>query len=143
MAVGGTYTLLIDLAEPATVTFGAVGARDLPAGRFAYTGSALGPGGFARVDRHDRVAAGEHGVSHWHVDHLLGHPAATLRDDVRSPGVDAECTVARTLLGQADPVPGVGATDCGCVSHLVTSPDPDAVSTAVRRSHRRVRDESP
>jgi len=143
MAAGGTYTLLIDLAEAETVTFGAAGDRGLPAGRYAYTGSALGPGGFARVDRHARLAAGEHDARHWHVDYLLGHPDATLLDDVRSPGVDAECAVAGALVEVTDPVAGVGATDCGCDSHLVTAHEPDAVSAAVRRSHRRIRADGP
>lgn len=54
---GGTYTLLIALADQTTHEVGRLGRVDLPAGHYAYTGSALGPGGFARVDRHRAVAA--------------------------------------------------------------------------------------
>ena len=87
---GGTYTLLLSLPDPTTVAVGALGEFDLPAGAYAYTGSALGTGGFARVERHRRVARGDHDVRHWHVDHLTGHPpedggvapSATTRPDV-------------------------------------------------------------
>jgi len=115
-AGGGTYTLVVRLAAPATVTVGALGDRALPAGWYAYTGSALGPGGFARVDRHRDLAAGERDTRHWHVDYLLGHPAASVASVIYAGGVDVECAVAATLDG--DPVPGFGASDCGCSSHL-------------------------
>ena len=113
---GGTYTLLVELPEPATVEVGALGERRLPAGGYAYTGSALGAGGFARVDRHYELAAGDRETRFWHVDYLLGHPGAELRGDVRSPGADRECAVARRLPD--GPVEGFGASDCACRSHL-------------------------
>jgi len=75
---GGTYTLLVELATDCTVGFGAAGERHLSAGWYAYTGTAFGPGGFARVDRHARVAAGHNDARHWHVDYLLGHPHTRL-----------------------------------------------------------------
>lgn len=42
---GGTYVLHIDLTTPATIEFGAAGTVDLDSGRYAYVGSAFGPGG--------------------------------------------------------------------------------------------------
>ncbi len=72
--MGGTYTLLIALAKPATIAVGALGECEFSAGRYAYTGSAFGPGGFSRVDRHREVASGDRDVRHWHIDYLLGHP---------------------------------------------------------------------
>ncbi|MFC6724907.1 DUF123 domain-containing protein, partial [Halobium palmae] len=71
---GGTYTLLFELAESTSLEVGALGTHTVPAGWYAYTGSALGSGGFARVCRHERVAAGDHDVRHWHVDYLGGCP---------------------------------------------------------------------
>jgi endonuclease-3 len=129
----GTYTLLVDLAEPAAPTVGALGERSLPAGRYAYTGSALGTGGFARLDRHREVAAGDRDVRHWHVDYLLGLDAASVVGDVRSPGADVECAVARRLAARDDttPVPGFGASDCDCDTHLVRAADADALRRAV------------
>lgn len=132
---GGTYTLLIELANDATVTVGAAGERPLSAGWYAYTGSALGPGGFARVDRHRRVAKGEHDVRHWHVDHVLGHSVSALAAAVRSPELDAECPVARAVAEATEPVPGVGATDCDCGSHLAFATRSQLLRGAVRRAH--------
>ena len=117
-ADGGSYTLVVALASDATVSAGALGEHRLPAGAYAYTGSALGSGGFSRVDRHRRTARGDHGVRHWHVDYLLGHPTARIDRVVRSVGVDVECAVAERL--PAGPVGGFGASDCGCPSHLAS-----------------------
>lgn len=113
---GGSYVLLVDLAEAARVRFGAAGHRDLEAVRYAYVGSARGPGGFARLERHREVARGERDVRHWHVDHLLGHGAASVAGDRRFPPAVGECDLAAAVRGQA--VPGVGCTDCRCGSHL-------------------------
>ena len=113
---GGTYTLLLALSETVELEIGALGTDTLPAGAYAYTGSALGSGGFARVDRHRRLAAGESDTRHWHVDYLLGHPATELHTAVTSAGVDAECDIADRLPD--GPVAGFGASDCGCRSHL-------------------------
>ncbi|MFB6206056.1 MAG: DUF123 domain-containing protein [Haloglomus sp.] len=130
---GGTYTLLVALPTAAVVEVGALGNHRLPAGWYAYTGSALGSGGFARVERHRDLAGGERDTRHWHVDYLLGHPDATLRDVVRSPGADVECAVARRLpLG---PVDGFGASDCDCRSHLAHFEDRETAVSAVRRAH--------
>lgn len=129
----GTYTLLIELPTPATIEVGALGERDLLAGWYAYTGSALGPGGFARVDRHREVAAGERDVRHWHIDYLLGHPATVLDRAVRTP-VDAECAIARAVPGER--VPSFGASDCDCESHLAFHEDCEALSSGIETAHR-------
>jgi Uri superfamily endonuclease len=123
-ADGGSYTLIIDLAAVATLSAGALGEHRLPAGAYAYTGSALGAGGFSRVGRHRRTARGDHDVRHWHVDYLLGHPTARIDRVVRSVGVDVECAVAERL--PSGPVDGFGASDCGCPSHLAAVDASDA-----------------
>jgi len=128
----GTYTLVVELAEAATIELGALGERAFDAGWYAYTGSAFGPGGFARVDRHREVAAGERDVRHWHIDYLLGHPATSVEWVVRTAGEDIECAVSQRLDGER--VAAFGASDCDCPSHLVYSPtDP---RKAVRGAHR-------
>lgn len=113
---GGTYTLLIELSRPTTLTVGALGEHRLPAGTYAYTGSALGSGGFARIDRHRRIDRGEHDVRHWHIDYLLGSERARLREVIRSHDVDVECAVAERL--PAGPIEGFGSSDCDCRTHL-------------------------
>ena len=129
----GTYTLLTRLGRGLKIEVGALGPLDFPVGWYAYTGSAFGSGGFARIDRHRRVAAGEHDVRFWHVDYLLGHPAAQLVSVGKSPSVDVECAVARALPG--DPVPGFGASDCGCESHLVYAAERTVLADAIDRAH--------
>ena len=131
---GGTYTLLCERVEPATVAVGALGEQRLPAGWYAYTESALGTGGFARVDRHYEIAAGERETRHWHVDYLLGHSGTEIRGDVRSPGADVECAVARRLPD--GPVEGFGASDCDCDVHLAYSTDGDWLRGSVVGLHR-------
>ncbi|USZ68387.1 GIY-YIG nuclease family protein [Halorussus salilacus] len=137
----GTYTLLIALDEAATVEFGAAGERDLAAGWYAYTGTAFGPGGFARIERHRELAAGERDARHWHVDYLLGYPASRVAGVVKSVGVDAECAVSRRLDTDGDldaeTVAGLGASDCECDSHLRYARERDPLERAVRRAHER------
>lgn len=135
---GGTYTLLVELQSSAPVEFGALGRYDLDTGWYAYVGSALGPGGFARIDRHRELARGERDVRHWHIDSLLGHPETDLDGVVRSAGVTAECAIARTVDG--DRLDGVGASDCDCDTHLVYAPEHAPLERSVRRAHERARD---
>ena len=133
----GTYTLLIELPERATITFGAAGERDLDPGIYAYTGSAFGPGGFSRIDRHRRVATGDNDVRHWHVDYLLGHPGTRIAAVVRSADADVECAVSQRLAGE--PISGIGASDCDCDSHLVYCGSGSGIVDDVRRVHAAVR----
>lgn len=114
--MGGTYSLLIELPRPTTIEFGAIGELPLEAGWYVYVGSALGAGGFARIDRHRRVAEGTNDTRHWHIDYLLGHPESRIDRAMRSQGVDAECSISGAIDGRA--IDGVGATDCTCSSHL-------------------------
>lgn len=132
MTRGGSYTLLLALPETATLAVGALGEHRFPAGADAYTGSALGSGGSARVDRHHRVARGDHDVRHWHAGFLTGHPAADLVDVVTATA-DAECRVARALL--PGPAEGFGASDCGCRSHLAHAASVAALSERVDSVH--------
>ncbi|MFB6157162.1 MAG: DUF123 domain-containing protein [Haloferacaceae archaeon] len=128
---GGTYTLVFDLPSSTTIRVGALGRHEFPAGAYAYTGSALGTGGFARVDRHRRVVAGAHDARHWHVDYLAGHPATDLVAVRTATGVDRECAVARAL--PAGPVPGFGASDCDCRSHLAAADAPAPLLAELER----------
>ncbi len=132
-AVGGTYTLLVDLPSSATVSVGALGDQGFPAGAYAYTGSALGSGGFSRVRRHRRTARGDHDVRHWHVDYLLGETDARIDRVVHAPGVDAECAVAARL--PSGPVDGFGASDCGCSSHLSAAASLEDLIDRVARAY--------
>ncbi|UPV99759.1 GIY-YIG nuclease family protein [Halorussus gelatinilyticus] len=133
----GTYTLLVELADDAAVAFGAAGERDLAAGWYAYTGSAFGTGGFARVERHRELARGERDARHWHVDYLLGHPASRVAEVVTTAGADVECEVSRGIETDdaAESVAGLGASDCDCDSHLKFAPERKRLEQVVRRAH--------
>lgn len=131
---GGTYTLLIELPERATITVGALGEHTFKRGWYAYTGSALGTGGFARVERHRAVVAGENDTRHWHIDYLLGHAQTTIAAVARTTDADVECAVAGVLPGQ--PVAGFGASDCDCDTHLAFVLDRKRLWRAVRGAHR-------
>lgn len=133
----GTYTLVVAFDGPASVEVGALGPVEFEREWYAYTGSAFGPGGFSRVERHRELAAGERDARHWHVDYLLGHAAAAIERVVRTHDADVECPVARTLADAFDPVPAFGASDCDCGSHLVGAPARDALLAAVERAHER------
>jgi endonuclease-3 len=126
---GGTYSLVLSLSRPVEAEIGALGSHALPAGTYVYTGSARASGGFARVDRHRRVARGEHDVRHWHVDHLTGHPATDLDAVHTAPGADRECEIAAALPD--GPVAGFGASDCGCRSHLSYAAEPASLSAVL------------
>jgi endonuclease-3 len=151
---GGTYTLVLAREAPGEVTVGALGTVHLPAGAYAYVGSALGAGGFARVDRHRRVAAGDHDTRHWHVDYLTGDEGTRLVDVVTSAGVDAECRIAAGLQRrlQSDdeptdasggpdvvPVADFGASDCDCRAHLFAHASLEELASVVHDVHETVR----
>ena len=60
--------LILHLAQPTTITIGKLGTFEFPAGWYAYTGSALGPGGLAaRLAYHHRREKS----FQWHIDYLL------------------------------------------------------------------------
>ena len=126
--MSGTYVLVIEVTRSTTIEVGALGARTFDAGAYAYVGSAFGPGGFSRIERHRELASGERDTRHWHVDYLLGHADATLVSVVRFPGADRECELADRLPGE--PVPAFGASDCDCSAHLLAAPSPATVREA-------------
>ena len=133
---GGTYTLVLERHSDGPIEVGALGYIDFPAGWYAYTGSALGPGGFSRVERHRAVASGDNDARHWHVDYLLGDDATSVATAVRT-AADVECAVAGRLVDAVgDGVPDFGCSDCDCPSHLVGCGDREELVSAVERAHK-------
>jgi Uri superfamily endonuclease len=114
----GTYALLIRLRHDTTIAVGRLGTFRFPAGYYVYVGSALGPGGLrARLARHVR----QRKALHWHIDYLLAH-AETVGVRTEESGQRLECVWARALLsmpGAQVVALGMGASDCGCPSHLI------------------------
>lgn len=130
---GGTYTLVVDLPTSADIEVGALGTYQFDPGWYAYVGSALGPGGFSRIDRHRDLAAGERETRHWHVDYLLGHPESRLDSAVTTTGVDGECAVAAEV--DAPAVSGFGCSDCACETHLYVASTRDRLLAELEAAH--------
>ena len=114
----GTYVLLLDLPHPTAIDIGRLGRFEFPAGRYAYVGSARGPGGLAaRVSRHLRSPK----LSHWHIDYLRAK-ADPVEIWYAVGSQRKECAWATALAGLPSatiPVPRFGASDCKCLAHLI------------------------
>jgi sugar fermentation stimulation protein A len=121
----GSYVLLISLPEEHMITVGSLGPIRFSRGCYAYVGSALG--GFrARLNRHLRTGK----KPHWHIDYLLEEAVldAIITGETREK---TECKIARALAQKFGFVPGFGASDCHCRSHLFSGFDdmiPEAMS---------------
>ncbi|HID31902.1 MAG TPA: GIY-YIG nuclease family protein [bacterium (Candidatus Stahlbacteria)] len=88
---------------------GRLGRRIFPRGIYFYVGSAKG-GIEARVRRHLHRRK-----FHWHIDYLLDQGEVLGAGFVES-GI--ECDLASALKLRMRSIPGFGASDCGCDSHL-------------------------
>mgnify|MGYP005849803973 CR=1 FL=1 len=117
----GTYILVLRLDRPLTLVVGRLGRAALTPGLFVYVGSARGPGGLrGRVARHLRTDK----KLHWHIDALTA-VAAVERVWYSVASGRQECRWAqaiRALPGVTAPVPGFGASDCACGTHLLALP---------------------
>jgi len=87
-------------------------------GLYLYVGSALGPGGLKRLERHQAVASGKNKTRRWHIDYLLAlgefEGVFVLQTEAK-----LECALARELAERFAPVIwGFGSSDCRCVTHL-------------------------
>jgi Uri superfamily endonuclease len=112
----GIYCLLLENG-PADVAVGSLGTLRFPRGWHLYVGSALGPGGLARVERHLRLYRNRDRSPRWHIDYLLLSPSFRLRYVLSAlTGQDLECRLAEALGPPL--VPGFGCSDCTCPSHL-------------------------
>lgn len=131
----GIYTLILELEHEIRIRVGALGEILFPEGCYAYTGSARGPGGFRRINRHVAVMNGENATRRWHIDYLLPHVA--LRDVITTTtDLDLECVVARRIGADCTAVPRFGCSDCRCQSHLHYSSSYTEMLSACRKAHR-------
>ena len=98
------------------------GAFDFPAGWYAYVGSAFGPGGLrGRLKRHLAPAT----KPHWHIDYLrVAAPVGEVWYLSSEKVYEHQwADTLHSIPGTAPPVPGFGASDCICVSHLIYLPE--------------------
>lgn len=119
----GVYSLILEVRGEVEV--GALGGHHFD-GMYVYVGSALGPGGLKRVDRHVSVKDG--GVRRWHVDHIL-HEGSVVSALATVTGRQLECEVAGSLGERLSvAVEGFGCSDCSCRSHLFGPGDVEAAA---------------
>lgn len=134
----GVYAILLALGEGQSIRIAKKGISTFPAGYYLYLGSAQGPGGLkSRLNRHCRLDK----MHRWHIDYF--RQAAVLKEVWAFKTTEQiECRwalAAKDLPGAFIPVPGFGASDCRCPSHLFyypDRPDPDlfAQTAGVERS---------
>lgn len=117
----GTYVLILRLGRDHEVQIGKQGRFRFRAGFYGYVGSAFGPGGLtSRLKHHINPTTRQH----WHIDYL--------RRVARVEQIWlAEHTVRREhdwadliqeIYCASIPLPGFGASDCRCESHLFYFP---------------------
>lgn len=120
MKDSGTYALVIALNAAFRLVVGRLGVCTLQPGYYVYVGSALG-GLSGRVGRHLRSEK----KLHWHIDYLLQR--ASIVQVWYALGQDKlECVwnvIVNDLPGAETSIPGFGASDCKCSSHLTYFPD--------------------
>ncbi len=121
----GTYLLVFDLEQARELAAGCLGICHLPAGRWAYAGSALGPGGLAgRINRH----FGQPARRHWHIDYFTSTCAPKVAlYAVGESKLECAWVQALRAAGAQALIGGFGNSDCrsaGCPAHLVHLPIP-------------------
>lgn len=114
----GTYILVLNLPSACDINVGALGRWKFSSGCYAYAGSAFGPGGLRARLRHHLISSA---APRWHIDYLRGFAEITeiwFTMDRRR----LECIWAGVLGDLSDnsqALPGFGASDCRCRSHLI------------------------
>ena len=108
----GGYLLLTKLPEEEKITVGRMGSQYFPRGYYLYAGSAMN-GLKRRIDRHLKKQK----RLHWHIDYLL--EKASIEEIICIETENKiECELAQRLGNILAWVPGFGASDCKCKSHL-------------------------
>lgn len=118
----GTYTVILECKEAVRIRFGRLGSANLQTGYYLYTGSALGRGAVSlegRLARHKRHSK----RIKWHIDYLTSHSKCQFKRAVCLISTSRlECKINNSLSTRLEVRPilaHLGATDCGCKTHLV------------------------
>jgi Uri superfamily endonuclease len=130
----GIYTLVLFLPQPSRIAVGSLGAIDFARGYYSYTGSAMGPGGLKRVERHIQVLEGTKTTRRWHIDYLLPHTILVEAFTTRTTR-DLECSIAKAIGKRLKAVPRFGCSDCRCSSHLYFASERQEMLDAVTAAH--------
>ena len=116
----GVYVLILKLDQELDIQIGKFAKLHFKKGFYLYTGSALGTGGFKRVERHFNISTGKNPTRKWHIDYLSSKSKIVYA--ILLPTEDAiECKLARNIIkiSGISIIPGFGCTDCMCETHLI------------------------
>lgn len=108
----GSYVLLMELTEPATIKIGKLGNIEFLASWYAYVGSAMN-GIQQRVKRH----FSKQKKHHWHIDYFLYY-AEIKKAYYKESQLKEECDIAGFFSNCAQSISNFGSSDCHCKSHL-------------------------
>lgn len=112
----GSYILVLRLGQPHRIKAGRLPERHYTPGLYFYIG---------RAKRHLRGRLARHLRTEkklrWHIDYLLQN--AQIEEIWWRPGYFDECRLASDIIGMcgkdSSSIPGFGASDCRCSSHLI------------------------
>lgn len=136
----GSYVLVLRLLVRTHLRIGRLGRRELPAGYYAYVGSAFGPGGLAaRLGHHLRRAR----RPHWHIDHLRARtPIVQIWYAAHATPREHEwAALLGAMPNVSAAIRGFGSSDCGCPSHLFHSGQAFAAESFARALRARFPDD--
>lgn len=117
----GLYVLAVE--AHGSIDVGRLGPQRFD-GLYLYVGSALGPGGLKRVERHRAVASGENKARRWHIDYLLAL-GKIKHVFILETEEKLECALTHELAKHFEPaIAGFGSSDCRCETHLFRASGP-------------------
>ena len=121
----GSYILLVRLAAGKDILIGKLGHISFLKASYAYVGSAMN--GFrTRLAHHLR----EEKKLHWHIDYLLKE--TEIEEIILCQAEKKiECNLAQALAGEFQFIPGFGASDCRCQSHLYFADEKDKLKARI------------
>jgi Uri superfamily endonuclease len=124
--MNGTYALVLARDEDATIRVGALGPISFQRGFYVYIGSAMS-GIEQRVRRHLSAVR----RIHWHIDYLLS-AGTVVAVYCKESDRKQECALVLALARRGfEHVPGFGASDSPCASHLFFHRDVARLCTAL------------
>ncbi|MBY6293927.1 DUF123 domain-containing protein [Nanohaloarchaea archaeon H01] len=138
--VKGSYTLLVEVKEDFEAKIPSIGQIKFRKGFYIYNGSAFGPGGFKRVERHRKLSKDEGNYTvHWHIDHLTSAEKSEIIKVFKASEKDLEDELTREI--DLETVEGFGASDSEIDSHLLYCENKKEAVRAIKSAYRKFVDE--
>jgi len=123
-----SYLLILENWREQERRVGRLGRVNFAAGFYVYVGSG-GPNVVKRIRRHMAPQKRRH----WHIDYLTTGRRRMKSVDARVYSGVPECRLAAQLARDLVRVPGFGASDCTCPTHLFFAPGLSTLTRALRQ----------